>query len=51
MDVATQKLTGMKALGITEDDVSAVIIGFTHEFSFYDILLANIFLKYSLFQH
>ena len=45
MDVATQKLTGMKALGITEDDVSAVIIGFTPEFSFYDILLANIFLQ------
>ena len=45
MDMATQKLTGMKALGLNESDVSAVIIGFTPDFSFYDILLANIFLQ------
>ena len=44
MDMGTQKLTGMKALGINEKEVSAVIIGFTPEFTFYDILLANAFL-------
>ena len=43
--MATQKLTGMKALGISEADVSAVIIGFTSDFSYYDILLANVFLS------
>ena len=43
--MATQKLSGMKALGISETDVSAVIIGFTTDFSYYDILLANIFLS------
>ena len=45
MDTATQKLIGMKDLGINESDVSAVIIGFTPDFSFYDILLANVFLQ------
>ena len=45
MDSATQKLIGMKDLGINESDVSAVIIGFTPDFSFYDILLANVFLQ------
>ena len=34
----------MKALGINQRDVGAVLCGFTLDFSFYDILLANVFL-------
>ena len=37
----------MKSLKISQSDVGAVLMGFTTEFSFYDILLANVFLDNS----
>ena len=44
MEAGSQKLIGMRSLEINPSDVGAVLFGFTSEFSFYDMLLANMFL-------